>query len=399
MIEAAYAQTVLPVWTEDEAGPYPTLPYPGMHWRPMAEPVRYPHEYLRTGTAKQLTLFHPASGAVRVKGVRSCTNAVLHPWLEAELYTILATLPEPTETLSAAANQRCWARWQEGLSIRITLPECLPPLRMLLVLDNLTGHHTPAFVLWLFAHGIMPLDTPLGGSWLNLPKGHPPSPSSAFSNGGRWMGTTRRRRRKSSPGWKRLLTDGIEHRRRLSGAGNGRRGANAGERAAMRSADQARVRRYRFTGSGQHEDMAMSNATDPLVADFYLDHNVSSMLGTLLRRRGHSVVSAREIGQERGDDAEHLFIAAQQQRIVVTHDREDFTLLHRAWLRWSAGWHVSASHSGILIIPQPPRLTVVQSDRAIDALIAQQPTMISTLFVWTTSMGWSNSISQGRSLT
>jgi hypothetical protein len=47
------------------------------------------------------------------------------------------------------------------------LPE-LPPLRMLLVLDNLAGHKTAAFVCWLFAHGIMPLDTPLGGSWLNM---------------------------------------------------------------------------------------------------------------------------------------------------------------------------------------------------------------------------------------
>ena len=39
---------------------------------------------------------------------------------------------------------------------------------MLLVTDNLAGHRTPSFVLWLFAHGIMPLYTPLGGSWLNM---------------------------------------------------------------------------------------------------------------------------------------------------------------------------------------------------------------------------------------
>jgi hypothetical protein len=39
---------------------------------------------------------------------------------------------------------------------------------MLLVLDNLAGHKTPDFVLWLVAHGIMPLYTPLGGSWLNM---------------------------------------------------------------------------------------------------------------------------------------------------------------------------------------------------------------------------------------
>jgi len=52
--------------------------------------------------------------------------------------------------------------------VRITLPEQLPPLRLLLVLDNLAGHKTPALVLWLFAQGIMPLFTPLSGSWLNM---------------------------------------------------------------------------------------------------------------------------------------------------------------------------------------------------------------------------------------
>ena len=52
--------------------------------------------------------------------------------------------------------------------MRLTLPERLPPLRLLLVLDNLAGPKTPAFVLWLFAHGIMPLYTPVGGSWLNM---------------------------------------------------------------------------------------------------------------------------------------------------------------------------------------------------------------------------------------
>jgi hypothetical protein len=39
---------------------------------------------------------------------------------------------------------------------------------MLLVLDNLAGHKTPEFVCWLYAHGIMPLYTPVGGSWLNM---------------------------------------------------------------------------------------------------------------------------------------------------------------------------------------------------------------------------------------
>ncbi len=167
MIEAAYAQDRLPVWTEDAAGPFQTLPYAGQHWQPMGEPARYPHEYVRAGTAKQLTLFQPATGEVRVKGVRQCTNAVLHPWLQAELPAILATLPAPS-VLPAAEHRQAWERWQEGLTVRITLPQELPPLRLLLVLDNLTGHLTSSFVLWLFAHGIMPLYTPLSGSWLNM---------------------------------------------------------------------------------------------------------------------------------------------------------------------------------------------------------------------------------------
>jgi hypothetical protein len=167
LIEAAYTQEALPVYTEDEAGPYQTVPSPGAHWHPDGKPVQQSHEYVRNGTAKQLTLFHPASGEVRVKGVTSSANAILHPWLEGELTEVLATLPEP-ETRSPEENRRCWERWQEGLSVKITLPAVLPPLRMLLVLDNLAGHYTVAFVLWLFAHGIMPLYTPLGGSYLNM---------------------------------------------------------------------------------------------------------------------------------------------------------------------------------------------------------------------------------------
>ena len=52
--------------------------------------------------------------------------------------------------------------------MRITLPEELPPLRMLLVWDNLAGHLNAELLLLMFARGIMVLYTPLGGSWLNM---------------------------------------------------------------------------------------------------------------------------------------------------------------------------------------------------------------------------------------
>jgi hypothetical protein len=35
-------------------------------------------------------------------------------------------------------------------------------------MDNLAGHLTARFVAWLFDRGIMPLYTPLSGSWLNM---------------------------------------------------------------------------------------------------------------------------------------------------------------------------------------------------------------------------------------
>jgi hypothetical protein len=170
LIEAAYTlgeRLGLAVWGMDEAGPFQTMPYPGQRWFPTGRPARYPHEYRRNGTAKLLTLFHPASGKVRVEGVTSCRNTVLHGWLQQELTAILDALPTPP-SVPSAKNRRQWERWQEGLSQPITLSPELPRLRMLLILDNLSGHKTPSFVRWLIAHGIMPLYTPLGGSWLNM---------------------------------------------------------------------------------------------------------------------------------------------------------------------------------------------------------------------------------------
>ena len=130
--------------------------------------MRQSHEYHRNGTAKMLTLFHPADGQVRVKGVKTTTNAVLHPWLKDELSAVLATLPKAADEQVCAANRAAWLVWQEGLTQTLMLPAELPPLRMLLLWDNLAVHYTPEMVLWLFSHGIMPLYTPLSGSWLNM---------------------------------------------------------------------------------------------------------------------------------------------------------------------------------------------------------------------------------------
>ncbi len=145
MIERAYSEGErkgLAVWTEEEAGPYQTVPYPGESWEPAGEPRRRPHEYVRRGTAKLLTFcsIRPPERGQGARGVMRTTNAILHPWLREELADIVEGLPGREAPSDPEENLAEWKSWQEGLSVRITLPEELPPLRMLLVWDNLIGH-------------------------------------------------------------------------------------------------------------------------------------------------------------------------------------------------------------------------------------------------------------------
>jgi hypothetical protein len=166
VIERAYATAEalgIPLWDQDEAGPYQAIPHPGASWQPVGQPARYPHEHVRGGTAKLLTLFRPATGEVRACPVAAAPNAVLHPWLKRELEAILADLPPPDP---AAPGRRAadW-EWRERPPWNL---DALPPVRLLLIWDNLAGHRTPDLLNWLVAHGVWPLFTPLGGSWLNL---------------------------------------------------------------------------------------------------------------------------------------------------------------------------------------------------------------------------------------
>lgn len=166
LIELAYrlAEAAgIAVWCQDEAGPYQAIPQPGASWQPEGHPARQPHEYIRAGTAKLLTLFRPTTGAVRAKGVTQSTNAILHPWLQEALTQMLAELPMVSMPESQRPLPARWATW-----LGHEPHEALPPLRLILVWDHLAGHLSWAIVRWLLHHGIMPLYTPLSGSWLNM---------------------------------------------------------------------------------------------------------------------------------------------------------------------------------------------------------------------------------------
>lgn len=209
------------------------MPQPGESWQPLGQPLCQAHEYVRNGTAKLLTLFQPATGEARVKGVTSTKNAILHPWLKEQLSAILATLA-PAPRLDPNTNRALWQTWQKGLTEKFSLLNDLPALRMLLVLDNLAGHKSADLVCWLMAHGVMPIYTPIGGSWLNMAESiqriltrralagqHPQSPQEIIS----WLEATARH-------WNQHPTPFVW----------------GGKRKARR--DRARQRRYRLGGSG-----------------------------------------------------------------------------------------------------------------------------------------------------
>ncbi len=83
----------------------------------MGQPARQPHEYVREGTAKLMTLFHPATGEVRVKGVPGTPNKVLHPWLQQEIEEVLKGFPAVSGLPTESGK---WLQWQQGLNGCIT---------------------------------------------------------------------------------------------------------------------------------------------------------------------------------------------------------------------------------------------------------------------------------------
>ncbi len=156
-------------------------------------------------------------------GVTHAPNAVLHPWLQAELAAILHTLPDASPQLESASFIPDW--WERRQSLTDRYDD--PPLRLILIWDNLAGHKSADFVHWLCAQGILPLYTPLSGSWLNLPQGRPPSHCNGSSCGGRWRGSIRRTARRSLAGWRRRWPGGTRHRRRSCEEANATSGGNA----------------------------------------------------------------------------------------------------------------------------------------------------------------------------
>jgi hypothetical protein len=109
------------------------------------------------------------------------------------------------------------------------------------------------------------------------------------------------------------------------------------------------------------------------LAAFYLDHDVSfQVAGALRRLPAHSVITTRDMGMESAKDPDQLLLAAERRWVLVSHNRKDFRLLHRAWHLWTTHWRVPATHAGILIIPHDD---FNASARRLDDFVSQSMRM------------------------
>ena len=131
------------------------------------------------------------------------------------------------------------------------------------------------------------------------------------------------------------------------------------------------------------------------MAALYLDNDVPASWARLLRIRGHDVITVRDLGTREATDGEHLLAATQQGRILITHNGDDYVLLHDAWRRWFREYSTVSNaplHASILVVPQPkPQLDYWPVETAVAILEAF---LVSTLdlsgraFEWTPVHGW-----------
>jgi hypothetical protein len=84
------------------------------------------------------------------------------------------------------------------------------------------------------------------------------------------------------------------------------------------------------------------------MAQFYLDEDVSPQVGQLLAAQGHDYVHARDLGNRGMPDPQHLLVAANAGRVLVTFNRRDFGPLHQFWTALNIWGTLDRRHAGIL---------------------------------------------------
>lgn len=122
---------------------------------------------------------------------------------------------------------------------------------------------------------------------------------------------------------------------------------------------------------------------------FHIDKDVAAALKHYLDRQyanADCAVTAAGLGMHRASDGHHLLVAAQADRILVTHNGKDFIAMQDAWLRWQQAWGVATSHAGVLIIPQAWK--PFQSAHEIGRFVGLRTSLPNEIHVYKLGIGW-----------
>lgn len=123
------------------------------------------------------------------------------------------------------------------------------------------------------------------------------------------------------------------------------------------------------------------------MAAFYCDEDVTLALVPLLRERGHSATDTDTEGRKGAPDSHQVLYAAERGWTFLTHNRDDYRLLHDAWLLWSYRWGVMPRHSGILILSQ--RTGAAINVELVHTLVYDPDVRIAnSLYDWIPTRGW-----------
>jgi predicted nuclease of predicted toxin-antitoxin system len=82
---------------------------------------------------------------------------------------------------------------------------------------------------------------------------------------------------------------------------------------------------------------------DSLFAALYLDENVDVLVAAMLRARGFDVATTHERQKTGASDPQQLLFAIEEARCIVTHNRNDFVVLH------TQSVNNNQSHMGIIV--------------------------------------------------
>ena len=91
-----------------------------------------------------------------------------------------------------------------------------------------------------------------------------------------------------------------------------------------------------------------------LFIELYLDEDVSVLVGELLRARGFTAITTREVDRLQCSDVDQLAYAVSQRKTFLTHNRAHFEALTKEYFA------TGKTHYGIIIAVRHPPHEIVR---------------------------------------